>query len=126
MPLQVIGAGFGRTGTNSFQVAMEMLGLGPCHHMNVLMREPGSIDAWRRASEGSLTDWDEIYGAYTSTCDFPHCVFYARELAAFYPDAKVVLTVRDPDVVAVAMNTIFSPREPSENSWNRCAAQTPR
>jgi hypothetical protein len=115
MPLQVIGAGFGRTGTNSFQVAMEMLGLGPCHHMNVLMREPGSIDAWRRASEGSLTDWDEIYGAYTSTCDFPHCVFYA-ELAAFYPDAKVVLTVRDPDEwYTSAMNTIFSPENRARN-----------
>ena len=124
MALQVIGAGFGRTGTNSFQVAMEMIGLGPCHHMNVLMREPGSVDAWRRASEGTLTDWDEIYGAFTSTCDFPHCAFYA-ELAAFYPDAKVVLTVRDPGQwYTSAMSTIFS-RENQERLLRGAGDQPP-
>ena len=115
MGLKVIGAGFGRTGTNSFQVAMEMLGFGPCHHMNVLMSEPGPVDAWRRAADGTLTDWDEIYGAFSATCDFPHCVFY-EELAAFYPDAKVVLTVRDPDEwYTSAMSTIFSPENQARN-----------
>ena len=31
--LQVIGAGFGRTGTATTKAALEILGFGPCHHM---------------------------------------------------------------------------------------------
>ena len=109
MALQVIGAGFGRTGTNSFQVAMEMLGFAPCHHMKVIMANPPDEDAWARAAAGTLTDWDELYGDFAATCDFPHCAFY-EELAAFYPEAKVVLTVRDPEAwYQSAINTIFSP-----------------
>ena len=30
MPLDVIGAGLGRTGTLSLKLALEQLGLGPC------------------------------------------------------------------------------------------------
>ena len=33
MALSVIGAGFGRTGTMTSKMALEQLGLGPCHHM---------------------------------------------------------------------------------------------
>ncbi len=33
MTLRIIGAGFGRTGTNSLKLALEHLGFGPCHHM---------------------------------------------------------------------------------------------
>ena len=109
MGLSVIGAGFGRTGTNSFQVAMEMIGFAPCHHMFVLMNNPGSVDAWVKAAEDTLINWDEIYGDFAATCDFPHCVFY-EELAEFYPLAKVVLTVRDPESwYQSATQTIFSP-----------------
>ena len=31
--LIVFGAGFGRTGTMSLKVALDTLGVGPCHHM---------------------------------------------------------------------------------------------
>ncbi len=40
MSLSVIGAGFGRTGTESMKTALEILGLGPCHHMKELMANP--------------------------------------------------------------------------------------
>jgi len=33
MTLKVIGAGFGRTGTDSMREALTILGFGPCHHM---------------------------------------------------------------------------------------------
>ena len=33
MALKVIGAGFGRTGTDSMREALTILGFGPCHHM---------------------------------------------------------------------------------------------
>ena len=34
MPLSVIGAGFGRTGTMSQKLALDQLGFGPCFHMS--------------------------------------------------------------------------------------------
>ena len=40
MALAVIGAGFGRTGTESMKLALEMLGLGPCHHMKEVLADP--------------------------------------------------------------------------------------
>jgi hypothetical protein len=38
--VRVIGAGFGRTGTASLQVALEILGLGPCYHMIEVFKRP--------------------------------------------------------------------------------------
>lgn len=105
---KVIGAGFGRTGTLSFKLAMEQIGFGPCHHMMEIMRGEPDPEVWARAASGTLDDWDLLYGDWGSTCDFPHCVFYA-ELADVYPDAKVVLTRRDPESwYASASQTIFS------------------
>ncbi len=40
-------------------------------------------------------NWDEMFASYQSACDWPSCSFY-RELMAHYPDAKVILTLRDP------------------------------
>jgi hypothetical protein len=62
--VQVIGAGFGRTGTLSFKRALEV-------------------------------DWDDLFERFGSGVDYPvSCVW--EDLATHYPDAKVVLTVRDP------------------------------
>jgi hypothetical protein len=44
MTLEVIGAGFGRTGTMSLKVALEELGFGPCYHMTEVWTCPGSVD----------------------------------------------------------------------------------
>ncbi len=95
MSLKVIGAGFGRTGTRSLKEALEILGFGPCHHMVEVFTHPEQIPLWDRAATGGISDWNEIFAAYTSSCDWPSCTFY-KELAAFYPDAKVILTLRDP------------------------------
>lgn len=93
--MRVIGAGFGRTGTLSFKRALEDLGLGPTYHMQEAMRRPSHIDAWLRYGQGGAVDWDELFSGFGSGVDFPvSCVW--EELAAHYPDAKVVLTVRDP------------------------------
>ena len=47
MALSVIGAGFGRTGTHSLNLALEILGFGPCHHMEDVMASPQQ-KAWFR------------------------------------------------------------------------------
>jgi hypothetical protein len=93
--MKVIGAGLPRTGTLSQKVALEMLGLGPCYHMvNVLADLPLSAQ-WAQAMDEDA-DWEEILGEHQSIVDWPGSFFY-RELAAAYPEAKIVLSTRDPE-----------------------------
>lgn len=95
MALQVIGAGFGRTGTMTLKTALEQLGFGPCHHMYEVIIHPEQAGFWERATRGEKVDWEEMFGNYRSSCDWPSCSFY-KELAERYPQAKVILTLRDP------------------------------
>ncbi len=46
MPLQVIGTGFGRTGTASLRRALDLLGFGPCHHMFEIRDAPWKAGPW--------------------------------------------------------------------------------
>ena len=109
MALQVIGAGFGRTGTMSLKTALEQIGFGPCYHMvECLPRGPEHWQKWVEAAEGN-PDWDSIFEGFHSTVDFPSCSSY-RALAEHYPEAKIVLTVRDPESwFASTQETIFAP-----------------
>lgn len=93
--VQVIGAGLPRTGTSSMKAALERLGFGPCHHMFEIFANPDHVDRWLRVGSGADVDWDRVLAGYRSTQDWPASYFW-RELAAAYPEAKVVLTVRDP------------------------------
>lgn len=93
--LALIGAGFGRTGTTSLQKALELLGLGPCYHMRAAMIRPGHARFWIRARTGPSVDFSQFFRGYRATVDWPACEFY-RELMAAFPDAKVLLNVRDP------------------------------
>ena len=92
--MQVIGAGLPRTATSTQLLALEQLGFADCYHMrNVFADLDGELTKWERVVAGE-DDWDSILGDFESCCDFPTARFY-RELAEFYPEAKVVLTVRD-------------------------------
>lgn len=101
MSLDVIGAGFGRTGTLSMKLALEQLGYDPCYHMQELgMPRPGHndghLDAWHDfAVEGKPIDWRWLLKGYRACVDFPTCIFY-RELMEAFPHARVVLNTRDP------------------------------
>lgn len=96
MTLQVIGAGLGRTGTMTLKTALEMLGFGPCHHMvEVFANMQQQAPFWLRAAKGEAVDWEELFGPYNASVDWPSAHFYA-ELAERYPHAKVILTKRDP------------------------------
>lgn len=94
MPLKLIGAGFGRTATLSLKVALEQIGFGPCYHMAEVMMNPSCAAHWIRAADGD-PDWETVFSGYAATVDFPGCTFW-RELSRFYPQAKVLLSVRDP------------------------------
>jgi hypothetical protein len=93
--MQIIGAGFGRSGTMSLKVALERLGYKPCYHMLEVLKHPSHIDGWLAAAEGKPVDWDSILGGYEAGVDYPLSPFY-KELMAAYPNAKVILSVRDP------------------------------
>ena len=108
MSLKVIGAGLPRTATWSQKLALEKLGFGPCYHMSESLEQPAHWPLWEQAARGEAVDWDAIFKGWESTTDAPACHFYT-ELAAFYPEAKVVLSVRDPEKwFASTQNTILS------------------
>lgn len=96
MALEVIGAGFGRTGTASLRVALEHLGFVRCHHMFSLGEQRRLVKAWHDVALEGARNWDEIFEGFRATVDWPSTAYY-RELMEHYPNARVVLTVRDPD-----------------------------
>jgi hypothetical protein len=96
MTLKVIGTGFGRTGTDSMREALNILGLGPCHHMLEVNASEDQKQMWRAAVHDPRPDWERLFAGYASALDWPSA-YYWRELIAFYPQAKVVLTYRTAD-----------------------------
>lgn len=95
MALSIIGAGYGRTGTLSLKYALEALGYDKCHHMLEVIHDPAQQSGWLNATLGKTTNWDELLAGFQATVDWPACHFY-QELADYYHDAKVLLSVRDP------------------------------
>jgi hypothetical protein len=95
MTLKVIGVGLGRTGTASLKVALEQLLGARCYHMSECFGNPAHPPLWLKAACGQA-DWEATFEGYAATVDYPGCAFW-RELADRYPEAKVLLTVRDPD-----------------------------
>jgi hypothetical protein len=107
MTIQVIGAGIGRTGTTSLKTALEQLGFDKCYHMKEVAENPSHVRTWIDAAEGKKVDWDALFGGYQAAVDLPTYAFYS-ELMAHYPDAKVILTLREPEEwFASASQTIF-------------------
>jgi hypothetical protein len=96
MALKIIGAGFGRTGTLSLKVALEKLGYDKTHHMEEVLTNGGQVRLWHDIGAGKTPDWDHVFEGCQACVDFPASTYY-KELFAHYPDAKVVLTVRDVD-----------------------------
>ena len=94
MTLKVIGAGFGRTGTLSLKEALEKIGYGPCHHMKEVFLNSDQTEYFYLASMGEKVDWDEVFKDYNSTVDWPAAAYY-KELSDKYPDAKIILGMRD-------------------------------
>ena len=94
MVLKIIGAGMGRTGTYSLNLALEEIGFGPCYHMDEVFRIAQQTQYWADVADGIIPDWDEVFAGFPSAVDFP-VAGYWRELAAYYPEAKVILTTRE-------------------------------
>ena len=93
MGLQIIGSGFGRTGTMSTKIALEQLGFGPCHHMTEVMANPDQPPHWDALAEGREVDWADVFAGYSSQVDFPGAAVW-HQLSIAFPDAKVIHTER--------------------------------
>lgn len=93
--LKLINAGLGRTGTTSLQVALERLGFGPCYHMFNIVSSEERLAQWEKiVCDAQRPDWEAVFDGYTSAVDGPPAIYY-RELMAAFPEAKIILTVRD-------------------------------
>mmetsp|Transcript_14678 Transcript_14678/g.16239 ORF Transcript_14678/g.16239 Transcript_14678/m.16239 type:complete len:261 (-) Transcript_14678:1030-1812(-) len=97
----VIGAGLPRTGTNSTKKALEILfKSGKCYHcFEADAGGESHKQFWGKAIAGTMSPqeigtWLLEHG-YCTGVDYPISFFYKQLLAAF-PEAKIVLTVRDP------------------------------
>jgi hypothetical protein len=109
MALKVVGAGFGRTGTLSLKHALEKIGYGPCYHMMEVFPRPDHVAMWHRLAFTESMDWDLLFHDFTATVDWPAARWW-REIAAHYPDAKVLLSVRDEEGWHKSMiDTIYQP-----------------
>ncbi|CAF1105624.1 unnamed protein product [Didymodactylos carnosus] len=95
--LRIIGAGFGRTGSKSLKIALKKLGYAKCYDMFEVLKCPEHSKFWLNAmDEGEQFDWEDLFHDYDATIEWPGFLFY-QQLMVKYPDAKVILSVRDPD-----------------------------
>ena len=126
MGLQIIGAGLGRTGTTSLKAALEELLGAPCYHMFAVRERPADPDVWGDAYEGRLPDWAAFFEGFAATVDWPAAPFWA-ELSEVFPDAPIVLSVRDPDAwwrsasstIFVAMEKAYFGPDAPDDGWTR-------
>ena len=96
--VKMIGAGKGRTGTSSLKAAMEILGM-KCYHMSETLKSKDHPLLWNECFDNRPSgDVDIILGknGYEASCDHPSCMFFEEQMKV-YPDAKIILTIRDPD-----------------------------
>jgi hypothetical protein len=96
--MKLIGAGLPRTGTLTQKLALEQLGggrWGPCYHWVNVLADLDQVALWNRALDGE-GPWEEVFSGFESTADWPGGYFY-KELMEVYPDAKVLLSVRNPE-----------------------------
>ena len=94
--MKIIGAGFGRTGTTSLKAALETLGFGPSYRLTEVFEHPEHVAFWEAARRGEGVDWEGFFSGYGVAVDWPAFTFYG-ELVQAFPEAPVILTVRDPD-----------------------------
>ncbi|PTB36557.1 hypothetical protein M441DRAFT_62031 [Trichoderma asperellum CBS 433.97] len=105
VPMRVIVCGVQRTGTLSMRIALQQLGFGDCYHMHNILENPQQeAPKWIRLIEAhfggqgtiSKADFDAVLGNCQSCVDVPPALF-GVELAAMYPEAKVIVLNRDPE-----------------------------
>ncbi|KAL7906330.1 hypothetical protein GGI35DRAFT_105410 [Trichoderma velutinum] len=105
VPMRVIVCGVQRTGTLSVRLALKQLGFNDCYHMQNLLENPEKeCPQWvhlietQYGGKGTVTkaDFDKVLGNSQACVDVPAALF-GVELAALYPEAKVIILNREPE-----------------------------
>ncbi|OGM43820.1 hypothetical protein ABOM_007553 [Aspergillus bombycis] len=114
-PMKVLVLGMARTGTTSLAAAFKQLGFCPYDFED--RARQGHMDLWTEAlrakhlcqgASWGREQFDNVTGNFDVILDTP-CCFFVDELIAAYPDAKVILSTRDPDEWLTSMrNSIFA------------------
>jgi len=111
--LLLIGAGLPRTGTFSTRTALEMILEGPCYHMRDVLISRKHMKFWEEIQRGTLLPTEENFqdmfkeGKFVAAVDHPASQYYKVLMDAF-PEAKVLLTVREPEKWYLSVrNTIY-------------------
>jgi hypothetical protein len=125
MALDVIGAGLGRTGTQSLKRALERLLRAPCYDMFQVFN-PHHVRVWEEALDGHEVDWEGLFGDHRAIVDWIGALFFA-DLAAAYPHAIVVLSMRDvdkwwPSVHRTLIEGLDAETPASDRAWERALA----
>jgi hypothetical protein len=114
--MKLIGAGFGRSGTMSIKAALEELGNGPCYHMKIALKRPHHLRFFLRAWRGKRVRWKRFFRHYNSVVDWPACTFY-KELMAEFPDARILLNIREPEGWYESMYETICAIQPAFPFW---------
>jgi hypothetical protein len=109
LDLKVIGAGLGRTGTTSLKAALETLLNGPCFHFLEYKSHPELMAPWQsliqanplRSDPDTFEDipvsrWETVMPGYVACVDEPASCYW-KQLSDVFPNALVILSVRDTD-----------------------------
>ncbi len=102
--LKVVGVGYGRTGTYSLALALDVLGY-PTLHTQHLYENGEIFDMWvKEVFHKSILDDEVTMGnpqfhllpkhGFTATMDMPFALYY-DQIREQYPDCKFILTVRE-------------------------------
>jgi hypothetical protein len=90
--------------------------------MVTVLADLNQAPMWERAVQGDV-DWNELLGNFESTVDWPGGLFY-KEILQAYPEAKVLLSTRDPEAWERSMrDTVWAVRHGGSLMRNLSDAQ---
>jgi len=106
-PMRVLVLGLSRTGTSSLCLALTKFNYKTFHMNECLAKPTHFFPLWTEAIRAKYDttndtlpygaiEFDKLLSDYDAVSDVP-AVLFAPELLAAYPDAKVILTTRDPE-----------------------------
>lgn len=97
--------------------------------MSEVFQHPEHVAVWGAALDAKPVDWDALFRGHRATVDWPGCHFW-RELAQHHPEAKVLLTVRNPQSWYDSVHeTIYQvlraapPPDPNFAAWHAMVTQ---
>ncbi|GIJ92711.1 hypothetical protein Asppvi_001989 [Aspergillus pseudoviridinutans] len=106
VPMKVLALGYGRTGTRSLRDALLTLGYHHTYHtFDAVYVNPRECKIWLKGLHAKCDgvgkkfgreEFDQLLGHCQAVADMP-AAYFAPELIQAYPDAKVILTIRDID-----------------------------